>query len=223
MLITADQIRAARALKNWSQTDLAERTGLAVPTIANIELGKQMPGKNTIEKIIDAFAVAEITFTETGVEFDRNEIVSLVGWGKFKNLLIDVLKTLDEKPPKEREFLVYSANDDLSTEDEIELYQEMHDSGIQHKRIISSKAKKVLYSLKWSRKIDMKYFDEQGAIFIYGNKIAFYTSPHGDTEATTTIITNDRISSTFRKIFAYMWDTLPDAELETPGKKVRKQ
>jgi transcriptional regulator with XRE-family HTH domain len=69
MLITADQIRAARALKNWSQTDLAERTGLAVPTIANIELGKQMPGKNTIEKIIASFESAGIEFLgETGVQ-----------------------------------------------------------------------------------------------------------------------------------------------------------
>lgn len=69
MLITADQIRAARALKNWSQTDLAERTGLAVPTIANIELGKQAPGKNTIEKIITAFSAAGIEFIgETGVQ-----------------------------------------------------------------------------------------------------------------------------------------------------------
>lgn len=69
MLITADQIRAARALKNWSQTDLAERTGLAVPTIANIELGKQSPGKNTIEKIVATFEVAGIEFLgERGVQ-----------------------------------------------------------------------------------------------------------------------------------------------------------
>lgn len=222
MLITADQIRAARALKNWSQTDLAERTNLAVPTIANIELGKQVPGKNTMEKIIDAFAIGEITFTANGVEFDHNEIVNLVGWGKFKALLVDVIRTLEDKPPKERDFLVFSADDSLTTDEENELYQEINDKGINHRRIISNKAKKVLYELKQSRAIESKYFDDQGAIFVYGDKIAFYTAQHGNTEATTTIITNERIAATFRKIFAFMWDQLPEASLDTPKKKGRK-
>lgn len=219
MLITADQIRAARALKNWSQTDLAERTGLAVPTIANIELGKQVPGKNTIEKIIDAFKIGEITFTPHGVEFDRNEIVTLNGWGKFKNLLIDVLHTLEDKPAKEKDFLVFSADDSLSTEEEEMLYEEMDKRGIQRKRIISSKAKEVTDALKETKEIDPKYFDDQGAIFLYGNKIAFYTAPIGDHEATTTIITNERIATTFKKIYGFMWDNLKDADLQIISKK----
>lgn len=223
MLITADQIRAARALKNWSQTDLAERTGLAVPTIANIELGKQIPGKNTIEKIIDAFKIGEITFTPHGVEFDRNEIVTLSGWGKFKNLLIDVLRTLEDKPAKEKDFLIFSADDSLSTDEEIMLYDEMHERGIVQKRIISSRAKEVTYLLKQTKEIDPKYFDDQGAIFLYGNKLAFYTAPQDGAEAATTIITNERIATTFKKIFAFMWDNLKDADLKVePKKKGRK-
>lgn len=223
MLITADQIRAARALKNWSQTDLAERTGLAVPTIANIELGKQVPGKNTIEKIIDAFKIGEISFTAHGVEFDRNEIVTLTGWGKFKNLLIDVLHTLEDKPAKERDFIAFSADDSLSTEEEDELYAEMDKRGITRKRIISSKAKSLTDSLKATKEIDPKYFDDQGAIFIYSNKLAFYTAPQGEQDAVTTIITNERIATTFRKIYSFMWDNLPDSQLKAdPKKKGRK-
>jgi len=223
MLITADQIRAARALKNWSQTDLAERTGLAVPTIANIELGKQVPGKNTIEKIIDAFKIGEIHFTPHGVEFDRNEIVTLSGWGKFKSLLIDVIRTLEDKPAKEREFVAFSADDSLSTEEESELYAEMDQRGIIRKRIISSKAKVLTDTLKATKEIEPKYFDDQGAIFLYGNKLAFYTAPQDGREATTTIITNDRIAATFKKIYTYMWDNLPDTQLKAdPKKKGRK-
>lgn len=223
MLITADQIRAARALKNWSQTDLAERTGLAVPTIANIELGKQVPGKNTIEKIIDAFKIGEISFTPHGVEFDRNEIVTLSGWGKFKNLLIDVLHTMEDKPAKEREFLAFSSDDSLTTEEEESLYEEMDKRGIIRKRIINNKAKMITDSLKATKEIDPKYFDEQGAIFLYDNKLAFYTAPHDERDATTTIITNERIASTFRKIYSFMWDNLPDSKLiAEPKKKGRK-
>jgi len=219
MLITADQIRAARALKNWSQTDLAERTGLAVPTIANIELGKQIPGKNTIEKIIDAFRVGEIKFTAYGVEFDRNEIVTLYGWGKFKSLLIDAIRTLEEQPAKERDFLVFSADDSLSTEEEDDLYAEMDRRGINRKRIISNKAKAVTDALKATKEIDPKYFDDQGAIFLYSNKLAFYTAPQGEQDATTTVITNERIATTFKKIYAFMWDHLPDSKIKADATK----
>ncbi len=36
---------------NWSQSDLAEKSGLWGPTIANIENGKTTPNKDTLEKI----------------------------------------------------------------------------------------------------------------------------------------------------------------------------
>lgn len=219
MLITTEQIRAARALKNWSQTDLAQRTGLAVPTIANIELGKQIPGKNTIEKIIDAFKIGEINFTAHGVEFDRNEIVMLNGWGKFKNLLIDVIHTLENKPAKERTFLVFSADDSLSTEEEKEIYAEMDRSGIKLKHIVSSKAKILHDITKTIKEINPAYFDNQGAVFLYDNKLAFYTAPQDGHDATTTIITNEHIASTFRKIFSFMWDNIPDTKIKTEAKK----
>ncbi len=217
MLITTDQIRAARALKNWSQTDLAERTGLAVPTIANIELGKQEPGKNTLAKIIDAFSIGGIRFTANGVEFDKDEIVSIVGLGKFKNILFDVIRTLENKPPREREFLVFSADDTRSSPEEIELYNEMLTRGITHRRIVSSKAKSLHHRYS-SKTIESKYFDDKGAVFVFDDRLAFYTAAEGDQEPTTLIITNHRIAETYKKIFAYMWDSLKEAE-----KKPQKQ
>jgi transcriptional regulator with XRE-family HTH domain len=221
MLITADQIRAARALKNWSQTDLAERTGLAVPTIANIELGKQIPGKNTIEKIIDAFSIGGIRFTPNGVEFDKNEIVSIVGMGKFKHVLFDVIRILEQKPPKEREFLVFAADDTRSSEEEKELYDEMGEKGFTHRRIVSDKAK-MLHHRYSSKIIPSKYFDEKGAVFVFDDRLAFYTAGEGEQEPTTLIITNHRIAETYKKIFHYMWDSLQEAESKPVKKKGRK-
>lgn len=97
MLITTDQIRAARALKNWSQTDLAERTGLAVPTIANIELGKQDPGKNTVAKIINAFEAAGIEFIgERGVQKKEQKTQVFRGQQQFKQFYDVIYETLKE-------------------------------------------------------------------------------------------------------------------------------
>lgn len=37
LLISIEQIRAARALLGWSQTDLAQRAGMSVPTVKRVE------------------------------------------------------------------------------------------------------------------------------------------------------------------------------------------
>ena len=38
-MITIEQLRAARALLGWSQTDLARHAGLSVPTVKRLEGG----------------------------------------------------------------------------------------------------------------------------------------------------------------------------------------
>lgn len=83
-MITPDQIRAARALKGWSQGELAARTGLAVPTIANIEIGKQEPSVKTMDKIVHAFEMNGIEFLDgEGVKKRKGNIAVLRGQKGF--------------------------------------------------------------------------------------------------------------------------------------------
>lgn len=93
-MITPDQIRAARALKNWSQSELAERVGMAVPSIANIELGKQTPSASTLERIATTFSLAGILFTEgEGVRKRQGEVAMLEGVKGFREFLNDLAAT----------------------------------------------------------------------------------------------------------------------------------
>ncbi len=50
-MITAAQSRAARALLDWSQTDLAERCNLSESTIRNFEKGRASPSVNNLAAI----------------------------------------------------------------------------------------------------------------------------------------------------------------------------
>jgi transcriptional regulator with XRE-family HTH domain len=40
VLVTVEQLRGARALLGWSQTELAERAGMSLPTIKRVESGR---------------------------------------------------------------------------------------------------------------------------------------------------------------------------------------
>jgi transcriptional regulator with XRE-family HTH domain len=49
-MIAASQIRAARALLDWSQTQLADAAGLSLPTIKRME-GERGPGRSSAENV----------------------------------------------------------------------------------------------------------------------------------------------------------------------------
>ena len=62
-MITAAQVKAARALLGLSQSELAKKTGLGIATIKRLELSTELRGAaTTIWKV-------QITLEEAGVEF----------------------------------------------------------------------------------------------------------------------------------------------------------
>jgi transcriptional regulator with XRE-family HTH domain len=65
-MIDSAQIRAARALLGWKQTDLAERSGVSEISIKNIERGATDPRRSTLDAIQQAFESAGLVFLERG-------------------------------------------------------------------------------------------------------------------------------------------------------------
>jgi len=65
-LITGTQIRAARALLNWSQGKLATNSGVSLPTIKRIEArGHEFGGRvDTLQKIQSTVEQAGIVFIQ---------------------------------------------------------------------------------------------------------------------------------------------------------------
>jgi DNA-binding transcriptional regulator YiaG len=75
-MITGIQIRAARAILNWSSEELARRVGSTRPTIHRIETTEGVPSTNakTLLAIKEQFEAAGIEFTGT---VEQNPGVSL--------------------------------------------------------------------------------------------------------------------------------------------------
>jgi predicted transcriptional regulator len=65
-LVSVRQVKAARALLGWSQSDLADRSGVSEPTIARLEsLEGELGGREaTAERIRDALFEGGIEFIE---------------------------------------------------------------------------------------------------------------------------------------------------------------
>jgi transcriptional regulator with XRE-family HTH domain len=79
-VITIEQLRAARGLLGWSQTELASRAGLSLPTIKRIE-GEFGPhvSDEARAKLQKALEVAGIEFIDengggAGVRFRKSRI-----------------------------------------------------------------------------------------------------------------------------------------------------
>ena len=67
-MITSCQIRAARALINWSARELAEKAGVGVATVRRMELADSIPSSNAI-----TLNLVQKTLESAGVEFIGDE------------------------------------------------------------------------------------------------------------------------------------------------------
>jgi transcriptional regulator with XRE-family HTH domain len=63
-MITPEQCRAARALLNWSQQDLAAKSGVGIVTVHQLEAGTNRPRRATIDVVRRAFEIAGIEFID---------------------------------------------------------------------------------------------------------------------------------------------------------------
>ena len=77
VMITPAQLRAARAMLGWKQTDLAAASGVSEISIKNIERGATDARTSTIGKIETAFTSAGILFLDPGVNRDGGPGVRL--------------------------------------------------------------------------------------------------------------------------------------------------
>ncbi|KQP40834.1 hypothetical protein ASF49_19245 [Methylobacterium sp. Leaf104] len=60
--LTADHLRAARALLNWSMSDLALKSGLSISTIKRVEVEPQDVTRRSYRLVVETFRLGGIRF-----------------------------------------------------------------------------------------------------------------------------------------------------------------
>jgi predicted transcriptional regulator len=61
-MLTPAQCRAARGLIDWSQMELAERAGVGIVTIRQLEAGVHEPRRSTLDVVCRALEAAGVEF-----------------------------------------------------------------------------------------------------------------------------------------------------------------
>lgn len=99
MGITTAQIRGARGILNWSQSDLAQRTGISATSIGSIEKGQSQPRESTVQAIQHAFEDAGIEFLDRdGVRIRAGYVRTYTGKEGFLEFYEDIFHTLAQMP-----------------------------------------------------------------------------------------------------------------------------
>lgn len=94
-MIEPKQIRAARALLDWTRDDLAKASGVSVPALTQIEGEHRLPRGSSLEKIRGALEAAGVVFTDNmGVKMKSDLLVVYEGVDGFNRFLDDVYITL---------------------------------------------------------------------------------------------------------------------------------
>lgn len=207
MSITTAQIRGARGILNWSQSDLAERTGISATSIGSIENGQSTPRANTLHVIQKAFEDASIEFIgREGVRIRRSDVRVFEGKNGFLSFYEDIYETLKEKPG---EVLVSNVNE---RDFERWLGKENVDSHVSRMKKVEGITYKITiregdnYYLATPDYAEYRWIpkDQFASVpfYVYGDKLAIVLF---NDEPTVIIIDYPSVSDAYRIQFNAMW------------------
>ena len=205
-MITLEQIRAARALKGWSQEELARRAGVTQVTVANIELGNSRGSPKSMRAITRSFENSGVEFIEGGVRLNKNFINFFDTPDSYLRVLDDVYFTLMGTGGE----VLFSGSDERKSTPEVnEALSRIRDAGIRMRSIVEEGNFFLLGPLEEYRQMPRQYMSDDVRV-IYEDKVAFLTQVHP--HAKVMLVQNEYISRDLKRNFNYMWDMLPQPD-----------
>ncbi len=211
MNIHINQIRAARGLLGWSQKELAKRSGVSDVSIINYEKGKRTPHQNTMNKIIQAFELGGVDFTEDGgVRPRQSRVVTYEGHDGFIRFFDDIYDTARTH-----------ADPDLCTTSHVENLYDYWLGGYEpvHNERMTKLGAKVRVLLRdgdthltSSTYAEYRWMAKElfgdSSIYIYGDKLAFVN--FSEENVVVTVVDSKPVSESLRKMFEIIWEMSKD-------------
>lgn len=202
-MISREQIKAARAMLDWSQKLLAEKCAdVSEPTIKLIESGKVNSTENTLAAIKRTFEKAGIEFTpQNGVRM-RDDLLTVIEKmdvtdNVYLQLLDDIFYTLKGQYG---EVLWSFIDEKISTQDVIDRELMIRKDGNTTRALVRYGDTHLTYPLDEYRYLPKGYFLNNPCV-VYGNKFAMVLN----NEQKVLIIHDAAVADLKRKEFEIIW------------------
>lgn len=204
-MLLIQQIKAGRALLDWSQADLGKHAGLSKTAITNIESGRFRPTVRTLDAIKVACEAAGLEFIEGGVRYN-SPTVKIIKGPNFTSKMRDFkLATCVKKGIKE---LLYSGlNPTLMTPEEFQEterhMQRIRSHKIKTRMIVSDKRKpeELPGELGSYRCLPDKFLVDTSPFFIMGPYIGMMLYDVQE----VLILLNENQANYQKRIFEFLW------------------
>ena len=211
--ITTAQMRGARGLLNWSQSELSKRTGISTTSIGNIEAGNTQPREATMKLIRQAFENSAIEFIGTeGMRVKNDNIYSIEGNDALDRLLDDIYSTLASTGGEVLGFGVEEKTELTSAEHQkISTHLEkLKNANITERLIIRQGDTNLMAPMEFYKSIPAEYFSPH-PFYIYGDKIALI---NWSETPKIFIINSSLFVDTFTRAFNFLWDNANDLNIQ---------
>jgi transcriptional regulator with XRE-family HTH domain len=222
-MINAEQIRAARALLDWSTKDLAKLVGLTVNGINKIERGYVNAHRDTLERLQEIFENAGIEFLPGSGLRKKDQIIQIFeGPASTLQLLDDVYATVRDCGGFVR---VAGTDEGLFTQDVQKDVLEAHiarlaNCGVSERLLIKEGDTNLVGPVETYRWMPEKYFSPY-PFYIYGSKVALVS---WEMPQKAVVVNDERFADSARKLFDFVWDRTELPNVDKPKKtKAKKQ
>jgi transcriptional regulator with XRE-family HTH domain len=206
-MIEAKQIRAARALLEWSQQDLAKATGLATSSIKNIESDSTAHRRASIQLIANTLDDAGIEFLAgTGVRL-HNDILALHSGRNATSTLFDTLYQSAHASP-DRDICIFGFDEDLARDLDGQDSRQHHiarlqTAGITERILVAQGNRSFVNAPDSYRWLPTSYFNKSAPIFIAGDRVAIH---FGTLKRRAITIHLRSLAQHMRQLFNFVWD-----------------
>jgi len=204
-MVTPHQIKAARALIDWSQSDLGQRTDISQAAIANIENGKHKPNDATEKALLKAFDHAGVEFIDGGVRL-RPDGMEIIEGHDFGARMPDIyFETLVRHNAKEAlingvDYSVMKPETRTSVEHNT---QRLIASGKSLRLLVRENTKRsaIIGPAEWHRALPDNIFSAVAPSFIYHNCFALMLVE----KQRIIILRNADLAEHQRRQFDFLW------------------